>query len=372
MKSWIEISRTALRHNAAAIRSLVKPTKMMAVVKANAYGHGIVETSKSVANLVDWFGVDRVEEAEQIRSAGIKKPILILGYTNTDDLKRCADLGCFFVAYNLDSLAQIRKDRSKRIYRIHLKIETGTSRQGLSGRDLVSFIKTALKLKNVRLEGAYTHFANIEDTTDPSYALEQIQRFEEELFSIKKLGVKLSVIHAASSAGAILYPKARYSMIRLGISLYGHWPSKETEAVAKQKRIKLKLQPALSWKATIAQVKTIPRGAPVSYGLTERVSRNSIIAVIPVGYSDGYDRGLSSIGQVLIHGRACKVLGRVCMNMMVVDVTDVPRVKNGDIAVLIGSQKTSTITAEDLASKCGTIPYEVLSRINSMIQRILV
>ena len=371
-KTWIEVSRSALRKNIAAILELVKPAKVMAVVKANAYGHGLVETSKAVQDLTDWFGVDSLDEAAALRKNGIKKPILILGYIHPSDISKCADLKCSFVAYNVDTLKEILKDRSKRQYRIHLKIETGTSRQGLSGTELDAFALKASKMKNVVIEGTYTHFANIEDTTDPSYAMEQIRRFKTELSRLKRLGIIPELIHAASTAGALLYSEARFDMIRLGISLYGCWPSKEAHVAAKARRVHLDLAPALTWKTIVAQVKQIPRGTPVSYGLTERVTRPSMIAVLPIGYFDGYDRKLSSIGRVLIHGRSCKVLGRVCMNMTVVDVTDVPNVKNGDEVVLLGSQKNASIPVEDLAAKAGTISYEFLARISQGIERIVV
>lgn len=371
-KTWIEVSSSALRKNIAAISGVVKPAKVMAIVKSNAYGHGLIHTSKAVQDLTDWFGVDSLDEAITLRKNGIKKPILILGYIHPSDLTKCADLKCSFVAYNLDTLKEISKDRSKRQYRIHLKIETGTSRQGLSGKELDSFALKASKMKNVVIEGAYTHFANIEDTTDPSYAMEQIRRFKTELSRLKRLDIVPELVHAASTAGALLYPEARFDMIRLGISLYGCWPSKEAQVAAKARKVSINLTPALMWKTVVAQVKTIPRGTPVSYGLTERVTRPSRIAVLPIGYYDGYDRKLSSIGHVLIHGHSCKVLGRVCMNMTVVDVTDVPNVKNGDEVVLLGSQKKASISADDIAAKAGTISYEFLARINQGIERVVV
>lgn len=345
----------------------------MAVVKANAYGHGMVSVSKAISDLVDWFGVDSIDEALTLRKNGVKKPILIIGYIPPTRIQECAKHGFPFVAYNVETLKAISKIKAKKgAFKIHLKIETGTTRQGLEGASLDAFVKRIKKIPSIKIEGAYTHYANIEDTTDPAYAMKQLKRFKSEIARLKKLGVEPSILHTACSAAAILYPETHFNMIRLGISLYGHWPSKETLAVARQKKTKIELKPALAWKTVVAQVKSVPKGTHVGYGLTETMSRKSKVAVLPVGYWDGVDRKLSSVGHVLIRGRRCKIVGRVCMNMVVVDVTDVPSVKSGDEAVLIGRQGKEWIGAEDVASKIGTIQYEVVTRINPLIERRLV
>lgn len=372
-KVWVDVSTSALRTNVRSIQTRVKPAKIMAVVKSNAYGHGMAGVAKSVSMSADWFGVDSIDEALILRKNGIKKPILILGFIPLARIGACAKHGFSFAVYNTETLKAISKIKAKKsAFKIHLKIETGTTRQGLNGSALDDFVRRALKIPSIEIEGAYTHYANIEDTTDPAYAMNQLKRFKAELARIRKIGVEPSVLHTACSAAAILYPDTHFNMVRLGISLYGHWSSKETQAVAGQKKRKVELVPALTWKTIVAQVKDVPKGAHVSYGLTEKVSRPSKLAVLPVGYWDGLDRGLSSVGEVLIGGRRCKIMGRICMNMTVVDVTDVRSLKSGDEAVLIGRQGREVISAESVASKIGTIQYEVLTRINPLIERRMV
>jgi alanine racemase len=369
-KVWVEVSRSALLQNVRSVREAAKPAKIMAVVKSNAYGHGMAGVAACVRREVDWFGVDSVDEALELRKKGIRKPILILGYVPPERLFECAKHRLSFAAYNMETLRTIAKMRARRAaFSVHLKIETGTARQGLCGAELERFARAAQKTPSIAIQGAYTHYANVEDTTDPSYAMRQLKRFHGELARLAALGIRPPVIHTACSAAAILYPETRFDMIRLGISLYGHWSSKETMAVARQKRLKIELTPALAWKTVVAQVKSVPKGTPVSYGLTETVSRPSKLAVLPIGYWDGLDRGLSSVGCALIRGRRCKIMGRVCMNMTVVDVTDVRSVRAGDEVTLIGKQGSEVITAEEIASKIGSISYEVLTRINPVIER---
>ncbi|HSD12322.1 MAG TPA: alanine racemase [Patescibacteria group bacterium] len=374
-KTWVEVSRSALAENAEMLKRAVGPrTALMAVVKSNAYGHGIPETVKALAKApVDWFGVDAMREAEMVRGAGTKKPVLILGYTPFADAARAVRQGFSLIVYNKENVARLAKAGTRRRpAKIHLKLETGTSRQGILPEDLPSFAAYLRRLPTVQVEGVSTHYANIEDTTDPTYAMGQRGRFEEMVATLAKAGVKPPMVHSACSAAVLLYPETHYAMARSGIALYGLWPSKETKVSAMQKGRSPSLRPALSWKTIVAQTKTLPEGSPVSYGLTERLARRSRIAVIPVGYWDGFDRKLSTVGRVLIRGRRAKVLGRVCMNMCVVDVTDIPGVKIEDEVTIIGRQGSDVLSAEDLAAAVGTINYEIVTRINPLIPRVLV
>lgn len=346
----------------------------MAVVKANAYGHGTAQVAKAlVKSDADWFGVDSLREAEALRAAGAKKPILILGYTPLSDMKAAVRHGFSITIYNPESLrAASRAASTARKAKVHIKIETGTSRQGVTDADLVKFAKLLKAARNVTVEGISTHYANIEDTTDSLYAMSQLTRFEEARAVLARNGVAPELSHTASSAAAILFPQTHFSMVRTGIALYGLWPSKETRISAAAGGRKLALTPALSWKSVVAQVKSLAEGTPVSYGLTEKVTRDSKVAVVPVGYWDGYDRKLSSVGHVLIRGRLAKVLGRVCMNMFVVDVTDIPGVTLEDEVVLIGAQGKQVLSAEEVGAGAGTINYEIVTRINPTLPRILV
>jgi len=255
--------------------------------------------------------------------------------------------------------------------KVHIKIETGTSRQGISENEIVDFVKFIKNYPSIEIEGLSTHFANIEDTTDSSFAMKQLATFSRAASILEKNGITIPLKHTACSAATILFSETWFDMVRLGISMYGLWSSKETKAVAKNKNINLNLKPALTWKTIVAQIKTVKSGTPIGYGLTERVSRDSKIAVLPIGYWDGYDRKLSSVGNVLICGKRCKILGRVCMNMVIVDVTDVGKVKPEDEVVLLGQQGREEVNAEEIAQKIGTINYEVVTRINPLIPRII-
>lgn len=382
-KTWVEISQSALTHNARTFRRHVgKMTSVMAVVKSNAYGHGLVEVSRIADKEgTAWFGVDNVDEGIALRKAGIKKPILILGYTLNNRLRDCVENRLSFVVYNHETARALKRLNLKPVAThpskqtkaafVHLKIETGTTRQGLDGDDLVKLARELKRIPGVVIEGASTHFANIEDTTDHTYAEKQLARFQKNLALLSKEGINPTWIHAACSAATVLFPETYFNLVRLGISMYGLWSSKETLAVAKQRHQLLDVKPVLSWKTVVAQVKLVKKGTPVSYGLTERVSRDSKIAVIPVGYWDGYSRSLSGSGTVLIRGHRCKIVGRVCMNMCLADVTDVPGVKVEDEVVLLGKQKNEIVSAEDIASKIGSINYTVVTNINPMIPRIV-
>jgi alanine racemase len=374
-KTWVEVSKGALVANARTLaRAAGKNVKLMAVVKSDAYGHGTAEVVRSlVAAPVDWFGVDSVREAEAVRAAGTKKPVLVLGYTPFSDAARAVRQGISLIVYNkenVDALAKVAT--KKRPAKIHLKLETGTSRQGILAEELPAFLAHLKRRKNVILEGVSTHYANIEDTTDSTYAFGQLDRFLGMLETVQRAGFAPTLVHSACSAAVLLYPETHFGMVRSGIALYGLWPSKETKVSARQKGKSLTLVPALSWKTVVAQVKDLPEGAQVSYGLTEKLSRQSKVAVLPVGYWDGFDRKLSSVGHVLVRGKRAKVLGRVCMNMCVIDVTDIPGVKTEDEVVLIGAQGREVITAEEVAAHVGTINYEIVTRINPLIPRVAV
>jgi alanine racemase len=373
-KVWLEISRSALQHNARSLKRLVgKRVELIAVVKSNAYGHGLPEVVRAVGGIADRFAVDSLSEAEAVRRSGSRLPVLILGYTPIGDLPRAVRQGFGLTVYNPASIrAAAKAATASRPAKIHLKVETGTSRQGILAKDLAATAKLMRRVRNLKVEGTHTHYANIEDTSDPSYAMLQLKRFKEALALFESLGIRPQLAHTASSAAAILYPVTRLSAVRAGIALYGLWPSEQVRQTCANGGIDLKLKPAMTWKTAVAQVKELPAGTPVSYGLTERLTRDSRVAVLPVGYWDGFDRGLSSVGEVLIRGERCRVLGRVCMNMCVVDVTGLKSAKPEDEAVLVGRQGRDEISAEEFAAWLGTINYEAVTRVNPALKRILV
>ena len=371
MLTWIEIDGTAIGRNLDAFRSVVTPgTAVMAVVKANAYGHGIDVVAPVAVQHADWLGVNNLEEGLAVRDLGIDKPVAILGHTEIERLDFVVAGQFRQVVYRQDvaaALSEFAKARGTTA-RVHLKVETGTHRQGVAFGDLEGFVKELLALPNLEIEGVYTHFANIEDTLDPAFAQFQIEEFRRALAVVKDAGARPSWIHASATSGALLYPETGFNMIRVGIGTYGIWPSRETQLASRERGRRLTLTPALSWKTRIAQIKTIKPGEFVGYGLTYQASHPMKIAILPIGYYDGYDRKLSNSGRVLVGGQAVPVIGRVMMNMIAIDVTDVD-VKPDDEVVLIGRQGKAEIRAEELAEKIGTIAYEVVSRINPGIPR---
>jgi alanine racemase len=373
-KTWVEINQDNLMFNVAQFRKRIgERVRFMAVVKSNAYGHGANEVVSLLRNEVDAFGVDSLDEALEIKDSAGERPIVILGYTLLENLASIVENGFEQVVANfetLEKLAELTKELNTPA-RVHLKIETGTSRQGIFLDDLNKFLALIKSNEKLVLAGVSTHYANIEDTTDSTFAEAQLKRYTEAVSLIESLGFKNFARHTASSAAAILFPDTYFDLVRVGISLYGLWPSKETIVSSKQKNIDFVLKPVLAWKTRIAQLKTLPAGSFVSYGCTEKVERETKIAVLPIGYRDGFDRGLSSIGQVLIGGKFCKILGRICMNMTIVEMSNVENAKLEDEVVLIGRQGENEITAESLAAKIGSINYEVVTRINSQIKRII-
>lgn len=378
-KTWVEISSSAIKSNLATFKRLLgSKSQIMAVVKANAYGHGAIQIAELAETQgVKWFGVDSVQDGVALRDTGIVGRILVMGYTPPANIEAAIKHRLSLVAYDpamLEELSRLSKRGLLKSHGInlHLKIETGTVRQGLEGKELLNFAKKLKAIKGVNIEGCYSHYANIEDTTNHAFADEQLRRFNTECEKLAAHGIVPEIRHTACSAAAMLFPKTHFDVIRLGIAMYGMWSSSETKAVALRLRRPIDLSPALTWKTTVAQVKTVAKGTGVGYGLSGHVTRASKLAVLPVGYWDGYDRGLSNVAHVLIRGSRCKVIGRICMNMMMVDVTDAKNVKAGDEVVLLGRQKHEIVTAEELAGKAGTINYEIVTRINPLLPRVVI
>ena len=374
--TWIEISKNHLENNIQQLREIIgKKTILCPCVKANAYGHGLIETSKIFLDAgADWLSVNSVYEAQALRDAGVNAPIYILGYVPLDSIKLAIELDCRLVVYNHETLKALSSASVKtgNTAKIHLKVETGTNRQGILYKDLKEFAQIAKTFKNIEIEGLSTHFANIEDTTDHSYAELQLKRFTNAASSLREAGIDIPLLHCANSAATILFKKTRFNMVRPGISCYGMWPSSETyDAYIHEIKNGFKLTPALTWKAKIAQVKSIPAGDPVGYGCTYKTEKDTKIAIIPVGYYDGYDRSVTN-GHVLINDQIAPIRGRVCMNIIMADITDIPEVKTESEVVLMGNSKSTSVTAEDFAAWAGTINYEVTTRINERIPRIIV
>jgi alanine racemase len=372
----VEVSRSALAHNVREFRRLIGGRrKFLAVVKANAYGHGLTETAGiCLEHGVDWLGVNSLEEGLALREAGVEAPVLVLGYVPLAALEEAVAAGLRLTVFNrrtVDGLAAAAARLKRRAF-VHIKLETGTNRLGIDPGELVDFARRVKEKPGLVLEGLSSHFANIEDTTKHDYPRMQSGLFKRALEELAEAGIRVPLRHMACTASTILFRDAAVNMARVGIGLYGLWPSKETlVSCLLRKRKPVSLKPALSWKARIVQVKRVAAGAFIGYGCTFRTSRPTVVAVVPVGYSDGYDRGLSNAAHVLVRGRRARVLGRVAMNFFMVDVTDIPGVGLEDEATLIGSDGGERITADDLAALAGTINYEVVSRISPAVPRVV-
>lgn len=373
MLSYIEISKDNLLHNSRIIRNFVYPgTKIAAVIKANAYGHGQNEIATILENEVDYFQIDDLEELRLLRQVS-QKPALVLGYVAKNELEEAIDLGGNISIYDEERLViidGIAKKKSKRI-NVHVKVDAYLGRQGILVDQANAFIELLKKSKNIDVKGLYCHFANIEDTSDFSHAQKQIDGFREVVEKFQNAGFENIETHASATSGVLVYEQKNRpnTLVRPGIGTYGMWPSEELRGRFENDDFELK--PVLRWISHVAQVKTVPTGYSIGYGLTFITSKPTKIAVVPQGYSDGFDRGLSNVGEVLIRGTRCRVLGRVAMNMFVVDVSHLNEVQQEDEIVLLGKQGDEEITAEEIAAHLGTINYEITTRINPLLKRII-
>lgn len=374
-RTWVEIDEQALISNVKTLRSLSDGARFCAVLKANAYGHGLKEVAQIVARAgVQAFAVDQLSDALILRNMFPSALIIQLGYLLFEDYEEAIQNNIEFTLYDKEGVEHAEKiaGSSASVANIHLKIETGTSRQGVLIEDLPDLLSDIRRNTHIHVSGVSTHFANIEDLTQTDYASMQFSRFTEAVEIINSHGFSPSHLHCACSAAVLLYPDTHMTLVRTGIALYGIWPSESISDTIRKQNISCDLRSVLKWKTRIAQIKSVPTGTPIGYGLTERVKQRSRIAIIPVGYWDGYDRHLSSVGEVLVAGHRCKVMGRICMNMTMIDVSAVPNVEKEQIVTLLGIDGRHEISAFELAKKIQTIPYEVVTRINPQLPRVIV
>jgi len=377
MLTRVLIDTQALRHNISMLAELTGPHVLICpTVKSNAYGHGLVLASRAFVEAgADWLCVNAVYEAATLRAAGLDVPIYVMGYVGLDELEQAIELDCRMVLYNGETLARAAAIAVRRgtVARFHLKVETGNNRQGLDSGEAFALAQAVRDTEGAELEGVATHFANVEDTTDHTFARQQIERFSSFCQMLSNAGVRVKLRHLANSAATILWPESHMDLVRTGIATYGMWPSSETYVSAMlADRHRIALEPALTWTCRIAQVKTVGAGEYVGYGCTYRTTHPTRLAVLPVGYYDGYDRSLSNMAYVLIGGHRAYVRGRVCMNMTMVDVTDIPDPHLEEEVVLLGRGGADVITAEQMGGWAGTINYEITTRINDRITRVAV
>ena len=375
--NWVEIDASALRNNIAEFkRRLGQGTRLGAVVKSNAYGHGMVEVARIAASAsADWLCVNNAAEGSTLRAAGITLPILVMGYVPLEGLDEVVEHGLQPVVYNIETLDRLNALATAAGVNVgvHVKIETGTHRQGVLEREVPAFLARIRDLRSLTLAGVTSHFANIEDTTNHEFAESQIAAFTRIADAVAANHQAPFLRHSACSAAVLLFNRMHLDLARVGISMYGLWPSKETYVSCLERgKPSLDLRPVLSWKTRIAQVKQVPEGGYVGYGCAWRATRPTKIAVLPVGYYEGYDRELSGLAHVLVRGKRAHVRGRICMNMCMVDVTDIPGAALEDEVTLLGRQGDEQLTAEQLAVWAGTISYEIVARIHPSLPRVLV
>jgi len=368
----IELSKNNLIFNIKQFKKFAKKgTKFAVVVKGNAYGHGQNEIVKILEPYADYFQVDGIEELEQLRKVSRKKT-LVLGYIQNSDITKAVKLGCILSAFSLEqllSISAIAKHLIK-VQEIHLPVDAYLGREGFLLKDLPKVFQEIKKHKFIKLAGIYAHFANIEDTTNFVHARKQIKEYQKAITLASKFGFKNLLTHISATSGILAYEKKKgiHPIVRLGIGVYGMWPS---EALRKKYTNRLELRPVLTWKTKIAQIKILPKGNTIGYGLTYKTTKTTKVALIPQGYSDGVDRHLSNKGTVLIRGTKCPILGRVMMNMFSVDVSHLPKVKIEDEVVILGKQGGREISAEEIAKTLDTINYEITTRISSLLPRIV-
>lgn len=367
---YAEVDLDAIRYNMDSMKANLRDgTKMMAVIKADGYGHGSVLIGRELENLPYLFGFATAtfEEADILRRSGIKKPILILGYTFPYCYEELIRQEIRTVLFRMDSARELSETAASmgKEAIVHIKVDTGMSRIGIRPKEEgLRFVNEVMALPNIRIEGIFTHFAKA-DMTKKESAIKQYEVFKVFTDRIEKeLGLHIPLKHCSNSAGIIRLPQANMDLVRAGITLYGLWPSDEVE------RDIIPIRPALSWKSHIVYTKEMEEGAEISYGGTFTAKEGMRVATVPVGYADGYPRTLSGRGHVLIHGKRANILGRVCMDQMMVDITDIPGAREGDGVTLLGRDGEETITAEYLGDLSGRFNYELVCDITKRVPRV--
>jgi alanine racemase len=372
MLSWLELSRSAIRQNYLVFKDMVAPFPLMPIVKSNAYGHGLEQVMACLKDEdLSWVGVNYLSEAKKIRESGYSGDILVVGPYFKEHIPEAFSLKATLFLSHFDSVEAWTKLDLKP--KVHIKVDTGMSRQGFLLGDLPELIQRLEPYKKM-VQGVATHFSNVEDVLDHAYADGQMAEFEQAQHLFKEAGFQPLLAHAASSASTLILKPSRYDLCRVGISLYGFWPSQMTKVSFHQLHSKVaSLLPALSWKAPIAQVKEVKAGRHIGYGLTFKAPKDMTIAVLPVGYFEGYPRLAGSAhSYVLVDGQRCPIVGRICMNMMMIDISHIAKPHVGQTATLIGKDGAEEISASEIAAWSETIHYEFVSRLHPDIPRRIV
>ena len=364
--TWAEVDLDAIAHNARGLKERAgEKTELMAVVKANAYGHGAVPVARTaLENGASRLAVNRAIEGVELRQAGITAPVLILGYSFPSEAETIVrwDLTPTVTTVEGALALSAMSDRQGKVTPIHVKVDTGMGRFGLLPDEVVAFVRRIAELPGLKLEGLFTHFA-VADLADKTYTRRQFGLYMQVVRQLEDAGFTIPVKHVANSAATLDLPERHLDMVRCGIALYGLRPSDEVEPA-------ISLKPAMTLKSRVARVRTLPPGSSISYGCTYTTTRPTPVALVPVGYGDGYHRILSNKGAVLIGGKRAPIVGRVCMDQFVVDVTNIEGVRQDDEVVVFGRQGDEEISAEEVAALAGTINYEVVTSILPRVTRV--
>lgn len=375
-RTWAEVSLDAIKHNFNEIKSKVNGrAKICCVIKADGYGHGAVELSKLYEQLgADFFAVSNIDEGIEIREAGATLPIVILGFTPANEAKRLAEYNISQAVYSLDYAKMLSKACCEQnvVCKIHIKVDTGMSRIGFMCQEFprddysVEEIRTACTLKNLELEGMFTHFCVSDEAEDgKDFTEKQYSCFSYVRDKLKESGINIKICHCSNSGAIEDYEHTYCDMVRAGIILYGLAPSYKIQN-------NLNLIPAMTLKSTVAYVKNLKKGADISYGRTFTAPKDMKIATVPIGYADGFIRQNAKDGYMLVNGKKAKIVGRICMDQTMIDVTNIEDVKIGDEVVIFGTGENGEMTADDLAKNTDTINYEVVCLVGKRVPRIYI
>jgi len=360
---WVEVNLQTLKENFVKLQAYTR-SEMMPIVKADAYGHGVIPVVKTLIECgAERFGVALLQEALEIKAVFPELTVMIIGATEqdqTDTLVREEIIPAIFQLSQAQALSESAVKQNKTA-RLHIKIDTGMNRIGFRERDFAEIMKMAA-LPNLFIEGIFTHLATA-DQKDLSFAREQLNRFQALYNKLKKAGLTIPIRHAANSAAILQFPESHFELVRPGISLYGFPPSAQISG-------DVGLEPVMAWKAKVSHVKSIKTGESVSYGRTFQAAYPTRVATIPLGYADGLRRALSNQGEMLIHGKRSTVIGRICMDQTMLEVTKIPGVQVGNVVTILGKDGYEQITATEMAEWLGTISYEVVCGISKRVPRV--
>ena len=372
--TWVEVDLSAIQSNVQAIKAYTQGESLIAVIKADAYGHGAIPAAEALCEEAAMYAVATVAEAAELRTAGIRKPVLVLFNALPAQVETIIDYQLTPSVYEptlCNTLSRTAQAKGTSV-KVHLDVDTGMNRGGIWYTEGVNFLKWLTSLEGIEIEGIFTHFATA-DEADKSHAHLQLARFKSVLSALSKLNLRPPIVHAANSAAALTLPDSHFDAVRVGLGLYGVYPSPEVKRASP-----VSLCPALSWKARLISLRQSRQGEGVSYGQTYTVTQPTQLATLPVGYADGYSRTLSNRSEALIGGARCQQVGSVCMDGTVFRITPPkggganPALRIGDEAVLIGRQGDLEITIDQVAKRAGTISYEILTGIGERISRVYV